>query len=92
MGMGVGHAPILGVALLVVLAWTRPCAAHTPDWTSRLLEWLFGKKASVGDAPSAGWLSSEPAAGKKLLQWRPPVRDRDSGTWRLARPSTVNPT
>jgi protein SCO1/2 len=65
--MGVGHAPALGVAFVVVLAWTLPAAAHTPDWTSRLLEWLSGKTASVGDAPSAGWLPPEPAASFRLV-------------------------
>ncbi|MBI3092126.1 MAG: SCO family protein [Candidatus Tectomicrobia bacterium] len=56
-------------ALLVLLLAVSPraAAAHTPDWVSHLFEWVLGKKAAVGEAPSAGWLEPEPAHDFRLL-------------------------
>ncbi len=47
--------------------FTEAASAHTPDWTSRVLEWVFGRKAAVGEAPSAGWMEPKSAPEFQLV-------------------------
>lgn len=54
-------------AILVLFLLTGTASAHTPDWVSRLLEWTFGKKAAVGEAPSAGWMEPKPTPDFRLV-------------------------
>lgn len=59
---------LVGVAALhILLVFPGTAHAHTPDWVSRLLEWLFGKKAAVGEAPSAGWMNPAVAPDFRLV-------------------------
>ncbi len=54
--------------LLLSLLFSEGTAlAHTPDWVSRALEWAFGKKATVGEAPSAGWMEPKQAPDFRLV-------------------------
>ena len=54
--------------LLLLLYFSAGSAtAQTPDWVSHLLEWAFGMKAAVGDAPSAGWMEPKPAPDFRLV-------------------------
>ena len=55
-----------GIVLLLLLS-EGTASAHTPDWVSRLLEWVFGKKAAVEEAPSAGWIEPKPAPDFRLV-------------------------
>jgi cytochrome oxidase Cu insertion factor (SCO1/SenC/PrrC family) len=48
--------PGLLAGFFILFVLTGTASAHTPDWVSRLLEWTFGKKAMVGETPSAGWM------------------------------------
>lgn len=52
---------------LILFVFTGDALAHTPDWVSRFLEWAFGKKAAVGEAPSAGWMEPKPAPDFRLV-------------------------
>ena len=60
-------------AILTLLVSAGSASAHTPDWFSRFLEWAFGWKASVGEAPSAGWMEPRPGPDFRLsdLDGRP---------------------
>jgi protein SCO1/2 len=53
--------------LLVLGVFAGTAVAHTPDWVSHLLEWAFGKKATVAETPSAGWMEPKPAPDFQLL-------------------------
>lgn len=57
-----GLAVVLTLALLLS---PTAASAHTPDWLSRLAEWLLGRK--LGEAPSAGWLEPRPAPDFRLV-------------------------
>lgn len=55
-----------GIAFFLALSM-EPASAHTPNWASRVLEWVFGKKAAVGDAPSAGWIEPKRSPAFRLV-------------------------
>jgi cytochrome oxidase Cu insertion factor (SCO1/SenC/PrrC family) len=55
------------VEFLILFVFIGDASAHTPDWVSRLLEWAFGKRAAVGEAPSAGWIGPKPVPDFRLV-------------------------
>lgn len=55
------------VVALLLLVSPVPAAAHTPDWLSHLLEWILGRTPSVGEAPSAGWMTPAPVPPFRLV-------------------------
>lgn len=58
---------MIAVGMFVLFTLEGTASAHTPDWVSRLLEWAFGKKAAVTEAPSAGWMEPKPAPDFRLV-------------------------
>jgi cytochrome oxidase Cu insertion factor (SCO1/SenC/PrrC family) len=56
---------VASVVTLIVLGSGATAAAHTPDWLSRLVEWMLGR--TVGQAPSAGWSTPAPAPDFELV-------------------------
>lgn len=58
---------IISLLAVILFMCTEAASAHTPDWTSRVLEWVLGRKAAVGEAPSAGWMEPKSAPEFQLV-------------------------